>query len=390
MKTYDVIIIGAGSIGLPLAYYLSSKKINTACIDSEASWGRGQNRAAIGGVRATHSDPGKIRICNESIAILSRFKEEHNIDIEWHSGGYLFLAYDETREKAFRELLKIQKSAGLNIDWIAPDRVFELAPGIKKTNLRGGTFSPGDGSASPLMTSTAYHKLAMDAGTFFAFNEKVTGFEIENNRITKMRTDSETWAAKLFINAAGANAADIAKMAGVNIPVKPDCHEAGVTEPVERFMTPMLVDIIPDEESGNYYFYQTNTGQIVFCITPKPPVWGIDNDNTSRFLPLVTKRILEIYPRLRNIRVRRIWRGMYPMTPDGLPIIGYANEAENMLLLTGMCGQGFMIGPGLGSIISDVISDGKIDAKSSASSEYGFIFEEFSAVRKFDGVEMLK
>ncbi|MCK7480083.1 MAG: FAD-dependent oxidoreductase [Candidatus Moduliflexus flocculans] len=80
----------------------------------------------------------------------------------------------------------------------------------------------------------------------------------------------------------------------------------------------------PDEESGNYYFYQANTGQVVFCITPKPQIWGTDTDNTSSFLPLCVARMLELYPRLRNLKVRRTWRGMYPMTPDGLPIVGYA------------------------------------------------------------------
>ena len=102
MRKYDVVIAGAGSIGVPLAYYLAKKGVKTACVDREASWGRGQNRAAIGGVRATHSEAGKIRISNESIAILSRFHEEHGIDIEWRQGGYLFLAYDETRSEERR------------------------------------------------------------------------------------------------------------------------------------------------------------------------------------------------------------------------------------------------------------------------------------------------
>jgi len=55
VKTWDVVIAGAGSVGLPLAWQLAVKGFKVAVIDQEASWGRGQNRAAIGGIRATHS-----------------------------------------------------------------------------------------------------------------------------------------------------------------------------------------------------------------------------------------------------------------------------------------------------------------------------------------------
>lgn len=61
-----------------------------------------------------------------------------------------------------------------------------------------------------------------------------------------------------------------------NLPVQPDNHEAGITEPVARFMGPMVVDMRICPGSENFYFYQNNEGQIV-CITPKPPITGIDN-----------------------------------------------------------------------------------------------------------------
>jgi sarcosine oxidase subunit beta len=381
-SAYDIAIIGSGSVGLPLSYYCAKKGLKVLVVDSEASWGRGQNRAAIGGVRATFSDPAKIRICSESLAILSRFEEEYGLDIEWRKGGYLFVAYDEEREASFRELLIKQRAAGLGIDWISPDTVSELAPGINREGLRGGTFSPGDGYASPLMTSVAYHKLALDAGVDFRFGEEVVGLDMDGRRVMRLRTNTGSYEAALFVDAAGAYGARVAAMAGVDVPVHPDCHEAGVTEPVERFLEPMLVDIRSDGESGNYYFYQTLTGQIVFCITPKPQAWGTDIDNTSWFLPHCSKRMLELYPRLASLRVRRAWRGMYPMTPDGQPIVGYAREAENLLLTVGMCGQGYMIGPGLGKILSEVIADG--------TKAYDFILDQLTLYRKFEGMELLK
>lgn len=386
MKTCDILILGAGSVGVPLSYYCAKKGLSVTVLEKNASWGRGQNRAAIGGIRATHSDPAKIAICKESIDIVRKLQEEQGIDVEWKAGGYLFVAYDAEREKAFKDLLVVQHKAGLNIDWISPQRVNELSPGINMEGLRGGTYSPEDGFASPLMTGTAFFKLAKDAGVSFHFSETVTGLTKNGNRITEVITDKDRYSAKLVVNAAGGDATELASLADLEIPVHPDCHEAGVTDPVERFMTPMLVDIRPDDKSGNYYFYQAETGQVVFCITPKPQIWGKDTDNTSGFLPHVLRRMVKLYPRLANLKVRRTWRGLYPMTPDGLPIVGYSHNLENFLLLVGMCGQGFMIGPGLGKIMAEVITD----SRKPEQTAYAHIFDELSLYRKFEGMEMLK
>ena len=382
MKSYDVAILGAGSVGVPLAYYCARRGLSVLILDRERSWGRGQNRAAIGGIRATHSDPAKIKIGLLSLDIARNMKEEHGLNIEWHQGGYMFVAYDEEREKSFKDLLIVQKTAGLDIDWISPDRVLELSPGLNPEGLRGGTYSPGDGFASPLMTSTAFHKLALDAGAEFRFSETVTGFRIEGSRIRSVRTETEEYSAGTFVNAAGAEASGIGNLAGLELPVHPDLHEGGVTEPVRRFMEPMIVDMRGDDRSGNYYFYQAGTGQVIFCITPKPQIWGTDTDNTSAFLPHCVGRMVSLYPRLRNLKVRRTWRGCYPMTPDGLPVVGYPREPENFLLAVGMCGQGFMLGPGLGKILADTIAGD--------SAPYGQIFEELSLYRKFEGMELLK
>jgi sarcosine oxidase subunit beta len=100
--------------------------------------------------------------------------------------------------------------------------------------------------------------------------------------------------------------------------------------------------------------------------------------------------MLELYPRLRNLRVRRTWRGMYPMTPDGLPIVGYPDAAVNFLQATGMCGQGFMMGPGLGHVLARTILAGGCHDRPAGSTEYGFVFEELSINRSFDHAELLK
>ncbi|HOD45412.1 MAG TPA: FAD-dependent oxidoreductase, partial [Anaerolineaceae bacterium] len=96
---YDVIIIGAGSVGTPTALYLARAGYQVLVLDFGASVGQGSNKKAIGGIRATHSDPAKVRLCQRSIEIFSTWKETYGDDIEWYQGGYCFVAYRDREEK---------------------------------------------------------------------------------------------------------------------------------------------------------------------------------------------------------------------------------------------------------------------------------------------------
>ena len=378
---YDVIIIGAGSIGVPTALNLALQKQKVLVIDGESAPGQQNNKKAIGGVRATHSDYGKINVCKRSIEIMKTWKETWGDDIGWMSNGYSYPAYTEEDEKTLKDLMKVQHSYGLNITWVSPEEYNELVPGINKEGLRGSTYSPEDGSCSPLLLGSAYYFHSLEAKVQYRFREKVIGFDMSQSKIEKVITDKGTYSTGMVINAAGNYGKEIAAMAGLNLPVQPENHEAGITEPVARFMGPMVVDMRIRPGSENFYFYQNNEGQIVFCITPKPPITGIDNRSTSVFLPMCTKRMLEVYPRLHSLRVRRTWRGQYPMTPDGFPIVG--KSGDSLINAIGMCGQGFMLGPGLGELITRICLDELTESDL-------HILQSFNPERDFSGMEALK
>ncbi len=380
---YDVIVIGSGSVGAPAAFNLARAGYKTLVIDKDSSVGQESNKRAIGGIRATHSDPAKIRLCLRSLEIFRTWQETYGDDIEWYQGGYVFVAYREREEKILKELLTKQKTFGLNIDWLDAPDLLKVAPDLNPVGLIGGTFSPEDGSASPLLVAHAYYDHARRLGAEFHFRETVQEILIHSGRVAGVKTNLAAYGADVVINAAGPWAKDVGMLAGVEVPVTPDSHEAAITEPVARFLDPMIVDIRPSEGSSNFYFYQHYTGQIIFCITPSPNIWGFDVEETSAFLPMVSRRMLEVMPRLTNLRVRRTWRGLYPMTPDGFPIVGYAKNAEGYLLAVGMCGQGFMLGPGLGELIVRIVSNQLTESDRE-------ILEILSPYRQFAGQEMLK
>lgn len=377
----DVIVVGAGSVGTPLAMYLAEAGVRTLVIDAGASAGQGNNKCAIGGIRATHGDPAKVALCLDSLAVFRNWQGEHGESIGWHQGGYSFVAYTSDIADSLRGMIPSQRQAGLDIDWHDADFISELIPGINPAGLLGGTFSPGDGSASPMKSCYAFHARAAALGARFLFRESVVGIG-HNAGVFTVRTDRGTHQAGMLVNCAGSYACEIGRMTGIDLPVTPDSHEAGITEPVKRFFHPMVVDLRRVPGSSNYYFYQYDSGQVVFCVSPDPLITGTDNRETSVFLPQVASRMVDLWPGLANLKVRRTWRGCYPQTPDGSPILGQVGP-DGSYAAVGMCGQGFMLGPGAGKALCRLVTGRPTETDL-------MVMHSMRAEREFASTEVLK
>lgn len=359
-NNYDVIVIGGGSVGVPTALFLTLEGLKVLVVESNASVGQGQNKAAIGGVRATHSDAAKILLCQDSLHIFAEWQETYGHNIGWKKGGYCFPVYTENEENILKTLLPIQKSFGLNIDWLEAGGIKNVIPGIRVEGLIGGTFSPDDGQVSPLLASDAMFRASRQRGCVYRFREKVVAFVIKGDRAKGIRTEKQTYNAPVIVNAAGASAMEVGKLAGLDVPVTPESHEAGISAPMRQFLGPLVVDLRPGPEgrTSNFYFGQNHEGTVLFCYTPIEPFYGTNREPTSEFLPVVARRMISLLPRLKTMLIRRVWRGLYPMTPDGLPICDRVCEVEGLYLAVGMCGQGFMMGPGIGRNMASLIVHG--------------------------------
>ena len=227
------------------------------------------------------------------------------------------------------------------------------------------------------------YEQALKEGAEFRFQESVANIDVRGGQIHGVKTDRAQYSAPIVINAAGAWAPEIGRMIGLEHPVIPDSHDAGITEPVAQFLRPMVVDIRPTDRASNCYFFQLATGQVVFALTPRPLIEGFDCQESSEFLPTVSRRMIDLIPRLSGLRVRRTWRGLYPMTPDGAPLVGWAEDVQGYLMAIGMCGHGFMLGPGLGETLDRVVRGDLTDDDS-------VILEELSPNRAFEGQAALK
>ncbi len=375
MKNYDVIIIGAGSIGLACAWALSEKKLDVLVIEEKHSFGQGQNKAAIGGIRATHSQPAKIAICNQSIKVFSTWKEKYGDNIDWVKGGYLYPAYNDTVESTLKNLLQIQHENNLNINWLKSDEILKIVPTLKKEGLKGGTFSPDDGHLSPLLSAQAFYKQSKKANVEFHFNEHV--INIEDGKVFTNRGFYDT--DSVIISTGMSKIKDILN---IDIPVTHERHEAAITEPTGKMFDAMVVDINISDESSSFYFYQNKEGQIIFCLSPNPPSIDENANCTSSFLINASRRLLKLMPSLPSLKIRRTWCGFYPMTPDGVPFLDKL-EDKKIYIAVGMCGQGLMLSPGMALNIAEKITNGRyiLDEE---------IMESFSLCRVFSSSEILK
>jgi sarcosine oxidase subunit beta len=110
---------------------------------------------------------------------------------------------------------------------------------------------------------------------------------------------------------------------------------------------------------------------------------GSDRRETSEFLPMVASRMVKLMPKLANLKVRRTWRGLYPMTPDGTPIVGRSKTLEGYIDAVGMCGQGYMLGPGVGALLARMVTN-------TLTKDDEEILHELRPNREFAGTEALK
>ncbi len=374
----DVVVVGAGAVGLPSAYFLAQEGMDVTIIDKEPAPAQGSFKAAIGGVRATHSEPAKIALCQDSLRIFSAWKKQTGTEIGWKMGGYCYPIYREQDENMLKDMLPIQHKYGLKIDWLDADGIKKVIPGINVNELRGGTFSVEDGQVSPLLFASSLTEQCQKLGVEFRLGERVEQVLLKDDHVAGVKTNKGTISADNVLNAAGASARQISATIHMPIPVAPDSHEAGVSMPIGQFLDPLVVDIRPGPEgkTANFYFGQTHDGTIIFCYTPSPIIPGEDTRCTSQFLPVVAKRLVDLIPRFKGLVIRRLWRGLYHMTPDGLPIIGDTPNTTGFYFAAGLCGQGFMMGPGIATNMAHYIARGKPYLETD-------LFDSLSPVRDF-------
>src|ERR1043165_1683889 len=147
-RTADVVIVGGGCMGASVAYHLTRRGItDVVLIEREKMLGAGSTGRNAGGVRHQFSNASNIRLSIESIALLERFADDVGSPIDFHQDGYLFLLSSPASVETFRRNVDLQRSLGVKVDWLEPDDIERLAPGVGTDGVLAATFCAKDGIA---------------------------------------------------------------------------------------------------------------------------------------------------------------------------------------------------------------------------------------------------
>ena len=357
----DVIIIGAGVIGTSLAFHLARQGCRDVVVLEKDGIGSGATEKCAGGIRQQFSVAANIRLSMESVRFFADFENETGCVPDFRQNGYLILATTPAEMAEFQGNVALQQRLGLAVDLLSPQEVVKILPGLRVDDIRGASFCRTDGYADPYSVVHGFASAAKRQGVRIIQNTAVTGIDLRQDRVQGVVTPAGRYAAPIVINAAGAYAALVGKMAGLDIPVRPTRRHIFVTEPVFRrekdflpgdhwLQPPMVVDF-----HNGFWFRREGPGLILGMRNPdEPPGFATSVDwdfFTSAVAPSGCRRL----PALADIGIMRAQAGLHPDTPDDMAILGRAPGIEGLYLACGMCGHGFMHAPAVGRLMAALV-----------------------------------
>jgi sarcosine oxidase subunit beta len=361
----SVCVVGAGAIGLASALALARRGASAVRVIEARRPASGSSGLSVGIVETQYLDPLDIELRVVSMRIFDRLEHEHGLRIV--RNGYLRLAHSQEMLAAFERSVQLQRVLGVR-DASVLDRegVEDLVPDMAAGDVAGGLYGRSDGYLDGHMYCGLLAEQAAALGV-----ELNVGCELLG-----ARTAGEAWvlstargefACDYVVDAAGAWADRVAGLLGGSIALQPQRHQAVVVHLPRELPYKMtsVMDYTPGSgEPGLYFRHERQDALIAGLHTEEAVSERADPDNYVRsvdteFLEAVAVRLAVRLPKLADGSLGDGWAGLYPVSPDGRPLVGPLPGCPGVIVAAGMGGSGIQLSPAVGELVADWILAGE-------------------------------
>jgi len=288
----------------------------------------GSTSRAMGGVRQQFSTAAEVRLAQASI----RFFADLGAPL-FRQVGYLFVATTEPGVAALEERRELQKSLGVPVERVDPREV----TGLFADDVLAAVTCREDGVADPPAVCREVVRRAAELGVD-----------------VREGVDAAELGGEALVIAAGPWSREVAGRVGVDLPIRPLCRQLVDTEPVDGL--PESLPMVIEAETG-FHFRRTPTGGLRLAMGEEVSRWGFETEVDERLVDDWVARLARRYPPAAGIAVARAWAGLYDMTPDAHPILGWVGEG--VYAACGFSGHGFMQSPAVGRAAAEEILQGE-------------------------------
>ncbi|TMK56207.1 MAG: FAD-dependent oxidoreductase, partial [Actinobacteria bacterium] len=357
------VVIGGGVGGCAVLYWLTKLGWDDVLLVERADLTSGSTFHSAGLVGQLRGSLALTKMMMRSVDLYRTLGSEVGLETGWREVGSLRLASSPERMEELARQAGWAKTFGLPLELISAADAQELFPPMSTDGVLGAAYLPTDGYVDPSQLTFALAEGARRGGGEIATQTRVSGIRVERNRVVGVETDKGFIATDVVVNAGGIFAAEIGRLAGVNVPVVPMAHEYLVTRPAD---IPLDVPTMRDP-SLLVYFRGESGGLVMGGYERSPAPWSLDgippdfngrllDEDWPRFEELMTNALVRV-PALADMEVVRLINGPEAFTPDGEFILG-PSDVRGFWVAAGFCAHGLAGAGGMGRLFAEWIVEG--------------------------------